>query len=241
MDDERRCVPARAARAACAGLAPPKLCSAFGLRASGRGATGDGVSPVLGTDGRMRWERKRTWMGRSSRGFWRAAAFGSMAAVPTSSGCGDDSETCLAYACSTTVGLVAELPCAEASATFDVTLCHGDECSTGVVAWSRGNAQACTEDLAPEPTPAGFDDRRIVCVTAREQVVVFSGTWDFGNEGRPAGNTFRLQVADGASGNVLIDEAANGEFDPGPSYDHCHACYQATIDLGTSPGECSAS
>jgi len=181
------------------------------------------------------------WVGRWKRGSVRAAGLGSMVAVLTCFGCGDDTETCLGYACSTVASVVASVPCAEASATFDVTLCHGDECSTAVVAWSRETGRSCTDNLAPDAGPSGFQQTWTVCAEAQEQAVVFMGFLDSGKEGIPNRKTFRLRVADGATGDALLDESADGDFQPGSMYDHCHACYQATIDLGASSGQCSPS
>ena len=184
---------------------------------------------------------KWKWVGRWKRGSVRAAGLASMVAVLTSSACGDDTVACLGYACSTGASLVASVPCAEASATFEVTLCQGDECSTGVIAWSRANERNCTDNLAPDAGPSGFQQTRTVCAEAQEQAVVFTGLWDSGKEGIPNRKTFRLRVADGATGDALLDESADGDFQPGSMYDHCHACYHAAIDLGTSSVECSAS
>jgi hypothetical protein len=184
---------------------------------------------------------KWRWVRRWSRGFGGAAGLASVAAVLTTFGCGDDTEACLSYACSTSANLAASVPCAEPNATFEVTLCHGDECSTAVIAWSRETEQSCTDNLAPDAGPSGFQQTRTVCAEAEEQAVVFTGYWDSGREGIPNRKTFRLRVADSATGDVLLDESANGDFEPSASYDHCPACYQATIDLGASPVECSAS
>jgi hypothetical protein len=185
--------------------------------------------------------RKLKRMGRFGRGLGFATLVGAMATAFTSSGCGDDSVTCLAYACSTSAQLVASVPCDAASANFDVALCNGDDCSTAVIAWSRDAGRSCTDDLAPVAGPSGFQQSRAVCAEAQGQVIGFTGFWDSGKEGIPTPKTFRLRVANGATGEVLIDESASGDFEPGSMYDHCHACYHATIDLGASSLECTPS
>jgi hypothetical protein len=171
-----------------------------------------------------------------SKSVWWRKLERSALLLPALVGC-SETRACDLYACSTSVEVGAVLECPSADAVLHVTLCHGGACSEGSIVWAE--EPVCTGNLVESPNADGFSERRQVCATRSEGALVLSGHWDFGREGTPAETAFSLRVADGRTGQVLLDGTARARFGPGPFYDHCHECMQASIDFGPGTAACS--
>jgi hypothetical protein len=137
--------------------------------------------------------------------------------------CGDEnSEACRDYACSTYVSMSASVERDTADAEFDVRVCNGDECEYRFLPWREQETEVCDGTW-------NLGDKH-VCVRRHNAALEFFVDWSF-LEGVPADKTFSLRIVDRADGSVLVDETREAAFGKSPSWDFCHDCWQATIEL----------
>lgn len=143
--------------------------------------------------------------------------------IGTLSSCGEpNEEACLDYGCSTNVHISASIERETSSAEFDVRVCNGDACESRLLPWREQETQVCDGTW-------NVGDKH-VCVRRHDPGLEFFVDWSF-LEGVPADKTFSLRIVDRANGSVLLDETGEATFVKSPSWDFCHDCWQATIEL----------
>lgn len=153
----------------------------------------------------------------------------SMAAALAVAGCDSeaDEEACPTYACINDAKLEGRLTVTEAVKVVEAEYCSEAGCVAGTVELEGAETQpACTHD-GSEPWGDGICFTR----TAPDELEL-SATLTRTEDGTlpPDGEGYTLRVVDHDSGEVLLDEAREADYEI-TRQDVCHVCWSADMAL----------